>query len=107
MTAGIDNARSDITQSLHAVLQPLATVEPGGGRADLEPFLSEVADADVVGHGEGSHGTREFTRFKDRLLRAMIEGLRLIGLETNFAATLAVEEHVTSGGWKCSLWHCT
>jgi erythromycin esterase len=52
-----------------------------------------------LGWGEASHGTREFFQFKHRLFRYLVEehDIRMLGLETNFAALLDVNGYVMRG----------
>lgn len=75
----------------------------GNDRVDARDTLdvvgATVAGSDVIGLGEASHGTREFFTVKGRLVRHLVEehDLRLIGLETDFAATLSINEYVLSG----------
>ena len=42
----------------------LDTTDPTSPRDDLEPLLDRLAESRVVGLGELTHGTREFTRLK-------------------------------------------
>ncbi len=52
---------------LHAV--PLAGAAPALPDDDLDALLPMLGDARVLGIGEGTHGTREFFQFRDRVLR--------------------------------------
>lgn len=95
MTEADDDA---LAGQVAAAAEPIESVEPGAGGADLDGLLDAVADADVLGLGEASHGTREFHLFRSRLTRRLVErGLRLVGFEANFAACLDVNEYVTRG----------
>ena len=51
----------------HAV--PLAGADPALPTDDLGALAPVFGDARVVGVGEGTHGTREFFQFRDRLVR--------------------------------------
>jgi len=81
----------------HAV--PLATANPSAGLDDLRPLADAFEDARIVGMGEATHGTREFFQLKHRVLRLLVEelGVRLFGLEANFAETLAINDYVLRG----------
>lgn len=95
--SGLDVSR--LVDGLREQSVPLETVDPADTLDGLAPLGSALADADVIGMGEASHGTREFFRFKHRLFRYLVEqqGLRLLGLESNFAATLAINDYVVDG----------
>lgn len=90
-----------LVQLLEDASVPIQDLGPEGttGDDDLEAVCECVGDSDVVGLGESSHGTREFVRFRDRVLRHLVadRGLRLIGLEADFAAMLEVNAYVVSG----------
>ena len=103
MTDGRDRTREgrngELVCALEEAVDPLDTVDPAAAFDDLDAVHEAVGDADVVGMGESSHGTREFFRWKHRLFRSLVEdrGVRLLGLEANFAATLAVNDFVVRG----------
>lgn len=81
----------------HAVA--LDTVDPTSDLEDLRRLSSVLARPTVLGLGEATHGTREFFRLKHRLIRflATEHDVRLIGLEANLSATLAINEYVLGG----------
>lgn len=88
-----------VSEALGETLHPLSGDDPRTDDSDLAPLGHRVADVDVVGLGEASHGTRECFRIKHRLFRHLVEeqGVRLLALEANFGATLAVNEYVLDG----------
>lgn len=96
-----DPATHTAALSRHAV--PLDTADPAtnrdADRSDLEPIADALNDATVIGLGEATHGTREFFQLKDRLIRYLVaeEGLRLVGMESNFAETMAIDRYITQG----------
>ena len=79
----------------HAV--PLAGADPALDDTDLDALLPVLGDARVVGVGEGTHGTREFFQFRDRLVRWLAARGRLDAVlwETALGPTLATEPMVT------------
>ena len=89
----------ELVDSLGDAVAPLDTVDPDASFDDLGVVGSAIGDADVIGMGEASHGTREFFRFKDRLFRYLVEerGVRMLGFEANFAAMLDVDGYVLRG----------
>lgn len=84
---------------LEPLIHPLSTLNPKASTDDLTAITDHIGDADVIGLGEASHGTAEFTRFNHRLIRHLVDehDVRLIALETNFAATLALNRFVHTG----------
>jgi erythromycin esterase len=90
---------AELRADLSETVVPLDAVDQADTFDDLERLGKAVADADVIGMGEASHGTREFFEFKRRLFQYLVEtqGVRMLGLESNFAATLDINEYVVSG----------
>jgi erythromycin esterase len=78
---------------------PVDTTDPDAGLADLDALPGRLADATIVGLGEATHGTLEFFQLKHRFLRWLItdHGCRVVAMESNFAATRAIDEYVTHG----------
>ena len=58
----------------HAII--LATTDPSADPTDLQPLGDAIGDARIVGVGEATHGTREHSRYKHRLLRYLLCLLR-------------------------------
>ncbi|MCC6676782.1 MAG: erythromycin esterase family protein [Phycisphaerales bacterium] len=81
----------------HAV--KLDTVEAGNGFKDLQPLKAMIGDAQVVGLGEGTHGTREFFRAKHRLLEFLVEemGFSIFSIEANMPEAYALNGYVMGG----------
>jgi len=90
---------SSLHDALDAAVVPLETTDPEADCGDLRRLSDAFADATVVGMGEATHGTHEFFRAKHRLLRFLVEdhGFRLVGLESNFAETRAINDYVVRG----------
>lgn len=86
-------------ERLEKYVTPLETTDPDGDLADLRPLVDELSDAKIVGLGESTHGTSEFSQLKHRVFRLLVEELefRLFGLEANFSETLAVNDYVMDG----------
>ncbi|MFB6112308.1 MAG: erythromycin esterase family protein [Halobacteriaceae archaeon] len=89
----LDAVRTALDQ--RAIPIDIGTV-PGDGCSRL---AAAVADADVIGLGEASHGTAEFATLRHAIIRALVHehGLRVLALEANVGATLALDEYVTGG----------
>ncbi len=75
----------------HAV--PLAGADPALPDADLDALGPLLGDAQVIGVGEGTHGTAEFFAFRDRLVRWLARRGELDAVlwETEFVYSLGRE----------------
>lgn len=81
----------------HAIA--LTTAEPGSGFADLRPLQQIVGDARIVGLGEATHGTREFSQLKHRMLEFLVSemGFNIFAIEASLPEALDVNRYVLSG----------
>jgi erythromycin esterase len=88
-----------VIQWIRSEAIPLATVEPRHGYADLEPLRPIIGDARIVSLGEATHGTREFFKFKHRLLEFCVAelGFTTLIIEASFPESLAVNAYVLNG----------
>lgn len=77
----------------------LDTVAPETEIEDPETLREVFAGRRIVGLGEATHGAREISQLKQRLLRFLIDDLdfRLFGLEANFTQTLSIDRYVRRG----------
>jgi erythromycin esterase len=82
----------------HAV--PLPRTDADGSIDDLEPMRYLVADAQVVGLGESTHGTHEQFTLKHRAARLLTErvGFRSLAWEENWGSGVAIDRYVVGGG---------
>jgi erythromycin esterase len=78
---------------------PLTSVLPGSGFADMAPLKDRLKDARVVAMGEATHGTREFFKFKHRMLEFLVNelGFTVFGIEANWPESLNVNDYVLHG----------
>ncbi|MCM2577872.1 erythromycin esterase family protein [Streptomyces meridianus] len=88
-----------VVAGLTRAARPLATTEPYGPLGDLRPFGRSVGAADLVGVGEGTHGTHEFFTLQHRLFRYLVEkkGFASFGRETGWGAGLDINAWVLGG----------
>ena len=89
----------EVTTWLAKSAHPLKTVEAGKSFQDLLPLKSILKDVQIVGLGEGSHGTREFFQLKHRLLEFLVKEMdyRLFVVEVSYASSLAINDYVLHG----------
>jgi erythromycin esterase len=80
-------------------VHPLDTTDPTSDLRDLQPLADILTDANIVGMGEATHGTREFFHLKHRLFEFLVRerGFRVFGLEANFSEALAITDYVLHG----------
>jgi erythromycin esterase len=65
----------------------------------LDEIAASVKDARIIGLGEATHGTREFTEWRTRIVERLAVGGRLttIGLEAGWEETLRIDDYVRRG----------
>ncbi|GAB4020699.1 erythromycin esterase family protein [Spirosoma migulaei] len=81
---------------MNKVILPLQDADPTREFTELAPLDTVLAKAQVVGMGEGTHGTREFFRMKDRLFRYLVQkhGHQTIAFEANFGRAVLVNRFI-------------
>ena len=100
---GLSTSQLAVVQALNQVAWPIQDADPTRSFADLSPLDSVLAKAQVIGLGEGTHGTHEFFQMKDRLFRYIVQhhGYQAIGFEADFGLCLTVNRfiHGESTAW--------
>ncbi|PSP75681.1 erythromycin esterase [Halobacteriales archaeon QS_1_68_20] len=91
--------REDVVSALADHAAPMASTDPDGDRDDLAPLADRLEDADVVGLGEATHGTRECFQSKHRIIRLLVAdlGFRTVAFEADVAGMLAADRYVRGG----------
>lgn len=81
---------------LDEYIVPIKTVDPDSSFADIGFLKVTLKDKQVIGLGEGTHGSHEFFRYKDRLIRFLVAELhfKAIAFESDFAAVQQLDEYV-------------
>ena len=81
----------------HAI--PIATTDPAAPLTDLRPLSAFIGDARIVALGEGTHGTAEFFRLKQRLVEYLVteKGFTVFALESHMPETRRLNEYVLTG----------
>jgi erythromycin esterase len=66
---------------------------------DKLAFLDVLADAQIVGLGEATHGSKEFFEAKHRIFKYLAENMnhRAFGFECDFAESLYIDAYITTG----------
>jgi erythromycin esterase len=85
-----------VVQQLDQVVIPLQDSNPLRAFTDLTPLDGVLANAQLIGLGEATHGTREFFLMKDRLFRYLVQkhGHRTLLFEASFGVCLAINQYI-------------
>jgi erythromycin esterase len=94
--ADLSADKLSVVQAFNKVILPLQDAEPTRDFTEFTPLDTVLAKAQVVGMGEGTHGTREFFRMKDRLFRYLVQkhGHQTIAFEANFGRAVLVNRFI-------------
>ncbi|WP_221356378.1 erythromycin esterase family protein [Streptomyces beigongshangae] len=97
-TGGVGDAGA-VVDAIERSAHTLRSTEPEGGLRDLDALGRMVGDAEVVGLGEATHGSREFFRMKHRVFRYLVEekGFRTFSLELPWSSGLRLNDYVLNG----------
>lgn len=78
---------------------PITSFELGSSLTDLEPLSGVVGNARIVGMGEATHGTAEFTQLRARMLEYLVrqKGFTVFALETSMAGARDLNAYVQGG----------
>ena len=78
---------------------PFTTLDPNADFAELAPLKRMVGDAQIVGLGEGTHGTSEFFRMKSRLTSFLARemGFTVFAIEANLPEAFRINHYITTG----------
>ncbi len=77
----------------------LSTVEPNIDKSDLIPLKPIFDKAEIISLGEGTHGTSEFFKMKDRLVRFITSENRdaVFAIEANMPEARLLNEYIQTG----------
>ncbi|MEX0723554.1 MAG: erythromycin esterase family protein [Gracilimonas sp.] len=78
---------------------PLSTDSPGSNFSDLDQLKPLFEDAEIVGLGEATHGTREFFQMKHRIVEwiAQQQDTVIFAIEANMPESRAINEYIRTG----------
>jgi erythromycin esterase len=90
---------AEIRHWLSGTAWPLASLVAGSPTEDLAPLGRALDGVRVVGLGEATHGTREFSQLKHRLFEYLVTelGYSVLAMEASESAAPAVDAYVRSG----------
>ena len=77
----------------------LATDSPGSDFSDLDRLKPLFENAEIIGLGEATHGTREFFRMKHRIIEwiAQKQDTVIFAIEANMPEARAINEYIRTG----------
>jgi erythromycin esterase-like protein len=92
-------APASVASWLRQQSQPLNSVDPKSGYADLEPLRDEIGQARLVSLGECTHGSREIFQVKHRLAEYLVSklGFSLFAIEGNLPETRRINAYIQGG----------
>jgi erythromycin esterase len=84
---------------LNQTVVPFRTDVADDDFSDLEPLKVMIGDAQVVALGEATHGTREFFRMKDRVLRFLVQEMdfNAFAIEASWPELNRIDDFVHTG----------
>jgi erythromycin esterase len=96
---GAASAADRVVRGIERSAHALRSTDPDSPRRDLAPLDPMVGNAQVVGLGEATHGSREFFRMKHRVLRHLVrdKGFRAFALELPWSSGLRLDDYVVHG----------
>jgi erythromycin esterase-like protein len=92
-------ARPAVGAALARAAVAVTTDDPAASDADLRPLIPILGGRRVVALGEATHGTREFFRLKDRIVRLLVRhaGFTTFALEISPEAAERMNRYVRDG----------
>ena len=87
---------SDIIENLNKIIRPIATFQPDSNFQDINFLKETLKDKTIIGLGEGTHGTHEFFKYKDRLIRFLVSNLnfKTIAFESDFVSVQNLNAYI-------------
>jgi erythromycin esterase len=84
---------------LHSAVAPLLSVEAGHGFEDLAQLGRMIGKARLVAVGEATHGTREFSQMKHRILEYLVSqlGFSVFLMEAAVGDAAALDDYIMTG----------
>ena len=93
------SATTDQIEWLKENAIPLSTDSPSGNFTDLNQLNPLFENAEIVGLGEATHGTREFFQMKHRIVEwiAQQKDTVIFAIEANMPEARAINKYINSG----------
>jgi erythromycin esterase len=92
--------QSSELEILRKTIHPIGGIGINQGTNDYS-FLDRdyIVDAEIIGLGEATHGTKEFFELKSKIFQYLVnhQGVKLFGIEANFAACYDINKYILTG----------
>ncbi|UQN06554.1 erythromycin esterase family protein [Deinococcus sp. QL22] len=87
-------------EALMTLAQPITTLTANALNADFTWVAEFTRNVQIIGAGEGSHGSAEHFQFKDRLFRELVRqaGFTVLGIEAAFDDGYRMDQYVRGFG---------
>jgi erythromycin esterase len=84
---------------LKSVIHPITTENHKNDSLQFQFLNEKLKNIEVIGLGEATHGTKEFFELKAKMFKYLVErqGVKLFGIEANFAACYDINKYVLTG----------
>ncbi len=88
-----------IIEWIRNTAHPIRSLQVNEDFNDLQALSNALADVQVVGLGEATHGSREFFQLKHRFAAFLVKqmGFTLFALEASYSRCLYINEYVLTG----------
>jgi erythromycin esterase len=88
-----------IVGSINKISNEIKNTTLSAPHQDIETIWKSFGKSSIIGLGEGSHGTSDFFKIKNRIIKYGIEekGFKLILMEESFSNILKLNDYVKSG----------
>jgi erythromycin esterase len=93
-----ERSLDNLVQSLEKELSPLSENPLLWSDNDLK-FLDPITNNSIIGLGEATHGTAEFSKAKHRIFKYLVENhnYKVFAFETDFGESLLINEAIQKG----------
>lgn len=96
VSAIAQNSDSSVIENLNKKIIPIATFQPDSNFQDIYFLKKTLENKNIIGLGEATHGTHEFFKYKDRLIRFLVTNLnfKAIAFESDFASLISLNSYI-------------
>ncbi len=97
-SCNLSKKSESLEEQLNGVITPLKGSSPSLDNSDLQ-VLAHLGNAQIVGLGEATHGTREFFQMKHRVFKYLVEehGFKVFAFEADFAECIYFDNYIKTG----------
>lgn len=90
---------SRIIESTDKISTKIKSIELSAPQDDIKLLWKSIGKSSIIGLGEGTHGTSDFFKLKNRIIKYGIEekGLKLILVEESFSNVFKLNDYVRNG----------